>query len=138
MSYFEWTDGLRLGQTEIDEQHKKLLSLGEAVMKSRGSSDPETAGLQALRDLLAFAQKHFSFEERLMRTKQYPEFEEHRRQHAELLGQLSAYCSEREAVPEARLIAEVTFLWNWLFLHINSADRDLVAWLGGGEARSSR
>ena len=91
MSYFEWTSALGLGHAEIDEQHKRLLRLGEAVVEPLMNSSDHQPGASQLQALIGFAQDHFAFEEGLMRSTAYPEADQHAKYHASLLTELRTY-----------------------------------------------
>jgi hemerythrin len=129
MTYFEWTSTNELGHSQIDEQHKRLLLLCAAVIGpliNSGELEPGTAQLQALID---FAQEHFAFEEDLMSSAGYPEAERHAKYHASLLEEFRTYCYNVQLGQNTNPDGMISFFWDWLVLHIDSADRELVAWL---------
>ena len=127
MTYFEWNSAIEIGHAEIDEQHKRLLLLGQAAVELLSAEHkPDATQLQALID---FAQEHFAFEEGLMRSAGYPDAEWHAKFHASLLAELSAYCRKVQQGEIINAVGLISFLWNWLNLHIDSVDRELVVWL---------
>ena len=127
MAYFEWTSDIETGHPEIDEQHKRLLLLGQAAVELLSAEHkPDATQLQALID---FAQEHFAFEEGLMRSAGYPEAEQHARDHASLLTELLVHCNKVHWGQNTDSVSLTNFLWNWLILHIDIADRELVVWL---------
>lgn len=138
MSYFEWTRGIELGHTEIDEQHRRLILLGEDLVEpliSPAADHPNTIGLQSLID---FAQEHFTFEEGLMCTLAYPGADGHARFHALLLADLRTYCCRMQQGLHTDPVGLISFLWHWIVLHIVSEDRDLVIWLKSREPDRGR
>jgi len=93
MAHFEWTTDVAVGHTQIDDEHKQLFVLAEAVVApllSNAGHQPTEARLQALID---FARKHFAFEEELMRTSDYPDAKSHASFHNSLLKELETYCA---------------------------------------------
>ena len=90
-------------------------------------------------DLIAFAREHFAAEEGLMRASHYAPAETHAHYHALLLGELEEYFRKVQQDGNARLTVTglVAFLWRWLILHIDSADRELVRWLESHAPRES-
>ena len=129
MTYIEWSSEIELGHTEIDEQHKRLLLLGEDLAETPinpARNKPSDKQLQALID---FAQKHFTFEEDLMRSTSYPDVAEHANCHNTLLAQLRTYCFRVQRGMHTDAVALNSFLWHWIVPHIDSEDRDLVTWL---------
>lgn len=130
MTYFEWTSAFEIGHAEIDEQHKRLLLLGQAAVELLSAEHkPDTTQLQALID---FAQEHFAFEEGLMRSAGYPGADQHAKYHSSLLTELRTYCFKAQRGLHTNPVGRF-FLWNWIVPHIDSADRDLVVWLNSHE-----
>lgn len=133
MNCFDWTCEIGVGHPEIDRQHKRLFLLGEAVVESLTKSDERKVTVAQLQGFNVFALEHFKYEEGLMRSTSYPKAEQHARDHALLLTELIVECENvhwgRNINPEGL----TSFLWNWLILHIDIADRELVAWLKSHE-----
>jgi hemerythrin len=130
---FKWTSANEIGHAGIDGQHKRLFHLAGAVAESLlKSSDhkPDAAQLQALMD---FAREHFAFEEGLMRSAGYPEAERHAKYHVSLLTELKTYCARVERGMHTNPDSLIEYLWNWLLVHIDTADRDLAVWLKSRE-----
>jgi hemerythrin-like metal-binding protein len=133
MNYFEWTSGIELGHTEIDEQHKRLLLLGEDLVEpliGSAACEPIDTQLQALID---FAQEHFAFEQDLMQSTGYPGAVEHTTFHTLLLADLRKYGFRVERGLHTDRVGLASFLWHWIVLHIGSEDRNLVIWLKSHE-----
>jgi hemerythrin-like metal-binding protein len=133
VAYFEWTSGIELGHTEIDEQHKRLLLLGEDLVEPLTNSAARKPSATRLQALIDFAQEHFAFEEGLMRSTGYPGAGEHAGCHTMLLVDLRNYCFRVERGLHTDPFGVISFLWHWIVLHIGSEDRDLVIWLKSHE-----
>jgi hemerythrin len=130
LAYFDWNEDVAIGHPQIDDQHKQMFALAEAVTESLFSSPeqrPRDANLQALIDC---TRAHFAFEEALMKELAYPEAESHANYHASLLTELETYCARVRRQSHTNPAGMVAFLWRWLAIHIHSADRELVAWIG--------
>jgi hemerythrin len=130
MAYFEWTTDYIVGHPEIDDQHKRMVLLAEAVVESLINSDEHQPGAAQLQALIDVAQEHFGFEEGLMRLANYPDAEEHAKYHASLLTELRTYCDKVLSGENTKPVGLISFLWDWLVQHIRSADRGLGVWLG--------
>ena len=129
VTYFEWTADVEVGHEQIDEEHKRMFALAEAVVEPlffSADQQPKEAPLQALID---FTRVHFAHEEELMRASAYPEAESHARYHASLVKELETYCARVRGRSNTNPAGLVAYLWNWLVVHIHSADRDLGEWL---------
>ena len=138
MAYFEWTGAIELGHTEIDEQHKRLLLLGEELVEPLVNSTARNPSATQLQALIDFAQEHFAFEEGLMRSTGYPGADEHAKYHASLLAELRTYCFKVQRGGHTNPVGLISFLWHWIVLHISSEDRDLVVWLKSREPDGDR
>jgi hemerythrin len=134
VTYFEWTSGIALGHTAIDEQHKRLLLAGEGLAVSLVSSAAHKPSASRLQTLIDLAQEHFSFEEHLMRSMDYPGTDKHASVHTLLLEDLRKHCFRVQSGLHTDSIGLTSFLWQWIVLHIDSEDRDLVIWLKSHEA----
>jgi len=131
MVYFEWNSQVELGHPLLDEQHKRLFSLSEAVAQTLTNSAELRLVAEALQDLIDFARVHFTAEERLMRDSNYPNTEAHSKFHTLLLAELDEYWLkvQQEGNASLTVTALVAFLWHWLILHIDSEDREVVSWV---------
>ena len=134
MAYFEWTSAIELGHPLIDNQHKRLLALAEAVVDPLLNSKQHQPGADELQALIDYAQEHFAMEEGLMREAGYMDLAMHANQHASLLTELRTYCNRVRRGQNTNPAGMVAFLWNWLVLHLDAADRKLVVWLQAREA----
>ena len=120
----EWTEELSVGIQEIDEQHKVLVGLvnemHQAIHEHHGS---ETAK-RILDRLGEYTRIHFAVEESLMRLFEYPDYEAHKKQHEELIGQLIQY-QARVASGTTKISFELLhFLKLWLAEHILASDKE--------------
>lgn len=134
--YFEWNSQIELGYPPIDEQHRRLFALSEEVARTLADSADHRPAAGALRELSDFVREHFAFEEGLMRVNGYPGADGHAGAHNLLLTELETYCRKLQTDEQANLTVTglVAFLWHWLIMHINAADRELVRWVKSGGA----
>ena len=129
MGYFEWKPEIVLGHAQIDQEHKQMLLLAEAIVEPLLDSASHQPNVEPMQALIAFSRKHFAHEEELMRAAAYPGTEEHAKYHASLLTELESYCAKVASGANTNAVGLIAFLWNWLALHIQNADRKLVEWL---------
>ena len=129
--YFEWNKQVELGHPLIDEQHKRLFSLSEAVAQTLADAEARRPAEEALRALIDFVRVHFATEDGLMREAGFPDASEHASAHGLLLAELDEYCRKVQEGenPGLTVTGLVAYLWHWLIMHINAADRELVVWL---------
>jgi len=136
--YFKWTSDMEIGHPEIDKQHTRLFLLGEDVVESLTNFDEKNIAVAHLQAFIAFAQEHFKYEEGLMRSASYPGADQHARDHASLLTELISHCRRVQWGQNTNPASLTDFLWNWLILHIDLADRELVVWLKSHELDSRK
>jgi hemerythrin-like metal-binding protein len=129
---FEWTSGLLIGVSSIDEQHQELFRRCERLFHSLQQGDrSQVEPLFAY--LASYAVSHFACEERWMAEAGYPGTAAHRQAHREFADRLHALIREYRldgATPE---LAEELHDWlaGWLCSHIGEADRAMGRWLAG-------
>jgi hemerythrin-like metal-binding protein len=130
----QWSDTMRTGVAEIDEQHRILVdTLIEAKAKLTGGiADPLFD--QITRDLLAYAIYHFDTEEGLMRLHGYAtaapeEAAAHLHQHRHFSEKVVDMRSTARAGKPGSREALVEFLQNWLVNHILTTDKRLGQFL---------
>ena len=138
MAYFEWTSAIEIGHPEMDEQHKRLLLLCKAVVEPLTNSAEHKLATKQLQALIEFAQEHFEFEEGLMHSAGYPGAGRHANDHTSLLTELRTYFYRVQRGINTNPVGIISFLWDWLVLHIHSSDRELAAWLKSREPNHTR
>ena len=130
----EWTEALKTGLEEIDEQHMILVhTLNDAAEKLAHEATAEMLG-QITQDLLSYALYHFETEEELMQEYGYREVEgegmqRHLDQHRGFSAKVVAI---REGLKSGNLIAPrdlIGFLTDWLVNHIQHTDQALAAFV---------
>ena len=124
-----WGEILRVGVEEIDEDHRKLVSifnlLNHAVME--GESPEYLAAL--LDELINCTVWHFSHEERLMLKHRYAGIEEHKAEHRELIMSASDLKQAILQADKSAVNQQVESLEHWLTEHIFAADMRLGSYL---------
>ncbi|MCB1897167.1 MAG: hemerythrin family protein [Zoogloeaceae bacterium] len=120
---FEWSDGYSVGVQEIDEQHKELVGLLNQLHTAIHEHHGSEASRRILDELADYTRTHFMVEESLMRVSNYPEFENHKRNHEELIAQVQALQEKLDSGQAAITFELLHFLKVWLTRHINEADK---------------
>jgi hemerythrin len=120
----QWSDGYKIGDTTIDEQHEELFLRAADVIAAMSR---ESQTLSALR-LQQYMRSHFSHEESLMYHVGYPDVEQHIKQHEVLTQKLKAFLKN---ISNNNLIkAELEdFIAHWLLGHIGTVDSQLAVYL---------
>jgi len=142
---FEWNSGFETGQAEVDEQHRRLVTLindfGDVM--SQGGASP--AGMNDIyQELISYTGYHFAAEERLMKFHALDETYvlSHRLAHHAFVQKV-VHMHAGMSSGNDHAVAEdmMEFLVNWLAHHILVSDmsmaRQIVAIGAGKNARSA-
>lgn len=124
-----WTEKLRLGLDQIDEQHREYFRRADRLITSCLGQDAERESAAALDFLAAYVRVHFQTEEALMGVPGYPERDTrfHKSQHAWFTGEISAMveaCHQKGSLPSSLRLSSLVV--DWFQNHIQTVDRKLV------------
>jgi methyl-accepting chemotaxis protein/hemerythrin len=122
MAFPEWDENMALHIPAIDSQHKQLIgwikTLHDAVQKGEGALIID----DVLQKLISYVQEHFSDEENLMLSRNFPGFMSHRQEHDSFVTRLIDMHTDLENGEE---ISNKTldFLNDWMINHIKGTDQ---------------
>jgi hemerythrin len=125
-----WDDSFSVGFEPIDNQHKELVKMTNDLFESckQKAADADAAFLRTIKRAVDYARNHFSDEERYMLQADYPNLNEHRKQHddfmATVLKAMQEFKSEHTAPIEM-----ARFLKQWLLNHIAVTDKKYAPYL---------
>jgi hemerythrin len=130
MALIAWNDTYSVKVKEMDEQHKKLIDminqLHDAMKVGKGK---EVVG-KVLTSLTDYTRRHFTSEENLMKIHGYPGYEDQKKAHDQLVGQVVDMQNKfSEGGVQSQQV--VTFLKDWLIRHIQGMDQKYGAHLNG-------
>ena len=125
MILFPWLDKYNLNIETIDNQHKKLVgllnNLATAMSEGKGNDVLEST----LKELIDYSVYHFEEEEKHFSKIDYPQAEEHRKEHKELIEKVEKIQQDFEVGRLGISIELMRFLKDWLINHINDTDKQL-------------
>jgi hemerythrin len=118
-----WTSELSVGITEIDEQHRNLITLlnqlSDAVLAGNN-----TEGIQkTLTGLIDYTQSHFSTEENLFKKYDYPETIAHTEEHNKFKQKVIEFERDFKMGKMVLFINISKFIKDWLTNHIKGTDK---------------
>ena len=124
MTLFPWDNKYEVGVGEIDDQHKKLVSiineLHEAMLLGKGRK--VQGGI--ISELVDYTRYHFQTEEDKLLRYGFPGYAEHRGQHNRFISKL-AQIQKKHLDAEYMVTLELNeFLKDWLSGHILGSDRE--------------
>lgn len=123
MSLIQWNSELSVGIASIDEQHKKLINMINALNDAleNGLADEVLATIFA--DLTVYTEEHFGYEERLFAEYGYSETAAHKNEHQALIKQVQEL-KQKMLEGDFMIGVEVmVFLKEWLLNHILKTDK---------------
>ena len=138
MEKFELSNDMLTGIDNIDNQHRKLLSWGNALFVDDTEEGVKKAE-QALGKLTRYVFYHFLAEEEAMHRYDYNKLEKHMNQHVSLklkVGQLVNRL-KKEGASRALLIELQYQFIDWFVFHIKEWDQPLAVFLKSRDMPSS-
>lgn len=127
----EWTDDLAVGFQEIDNQHQELFRMINHMLEACNQGK----GKEVLSDLIKFLENyavtHFSTEENLMKSNNYPDYNAHKNHHEQFIKNFGELKNQLAATGPGTHIVIMTnrIVVNWLNSHIRNVDKLLGAFL---------
>jgi hemerythrin len=127
--FVSWKQEYSVGIQSIDEQHVKLLNLINNVRAAVLCDTGPDFERGALEDLIGYTQGHLKYEEELMRTHLYFDYEAHKGQHDQMVSQVERYMQLYKEKGSVILPEVADYLQRWLVQHIQGTDRKLSGFL---------
>ena len=124
-----WQDRYSVGMAEIDEQHKALFSTINRLWSVIVGKGEASVVLGLLDELERYTVQHFSAEEIFMRQVNYPDFEQHKKLHAQFVQRVA---QEKGNVVAGKSLSLdlLHFLKDWLIEHILVEDQRYATFYG--------
>ena len=119
----QWSDSYKVGIQEVDEQHKELVAMLNALHVAIVEHHAKEASRKILDQLADYTHTHFLLEESLMRVTHYPGFDIHKQQHEELIKQVVDLQHKLDSGGATITFELLHFLKVWLSQHINDSDK---------------
>lgn len=136
MPLVEWEERMKIGIEGLDEEHRQLIEmLNEMFDDAQGGASRDLL-LMSLGRFIACMEAHFRTEESYLEKTGYPEMQEHKKEHDELIHGIRKAQAEYEAQFNVRLPPKLMgFLKDWFVDHVLNSDRKLVAHLSDSGIR---
>jgi hemerythrin len=120
----EWSDRYRTGISLIDDQHKKLIDMTNALYMGclEGGEPANVYFRKTVHEAVDYVRFHFTTEEKILERINYPETAAHKKEHEnfikEILLQVQAFQAGKKFVPHMF----VRYLRDWILTHIAVSD----------------
>jgi hemerythrin len=126
---FEWQQIYSVGDANIDQQHRRLFEIANRFSEAY----EKRLGLPVLsnifNELVDYTVVHFDDEERLLRDRGYPEFDQHKDNHERLKKLVQVYVDQFQQNVEGIEERAMGFISTWLNGHILGMDKKYQSYL---------
>ncbi len=139
MPHFKWSEDYSVGDKELDSQHQEWLAIINRlhdVMVGDGNTDLQTSNYETLCAIRDYGEKHFQYEEEVMRSINFPDYDHHKKLHDEFKEQICAWCEEKSDIGVVILNSQLLKLMrNWFDEHIKNEDRKIREYIDAGSEK---
>jgi hemerythrin-like metal-binding protein len=129
MALIQWNDELSIGINSIDEQHKKLINMINALNDALLSGQANQALSEIFDELAVYTVEHFGYEEELFAQYGYSESQVHKNEHSALIEQVKNLQQKVKNGDFMISVEVMHFLKDWLIQHILKTDKAYAGFL---------
>ena len=129
--FITWKKDWNTGISKIDTQHQHFVEMINKTYIFNEDGKKKEVLEAILNDLTEYARVHFSTEEEYFDETDYPESDEHKDKHQELLKKVIDFNNRFEAKEDVSRLTDdfLNFLKGWLDKHLIKVDHKYVSWL---------
>jgi hemerythrin len=133
MNYFVWDDSLKVGEPNIDAQHKELFEAINNLMKTCAEGKGQEELKKSIDFLNNYTIKHFFEEEQIQQKYKYPDFENHHKIHEAFKKQVRDLSVKWIMSGASETLANEVGekIGSWLVTHVKGQDVKLGAYIKG-------
>lgn len=125
MEIIKWVDTYSIGVEEIDEQHKKLVSILNELYSAMSVGKGREILERILSELTDYTVHHFYIEEKKMIINGYSDYMDHKKKHGDFVDKIDEFKNQYANGNNKITIELVNFLKDWLVHHITTVDKKL-------------
>ena len=129
MPLIQWNNELSVGINSIDEQHKILVNMINALNEAMISGQTKQILAEILDGLAAYTVNHFGYEEDLFAQYGYSQSQAHINEHNSLMEQVKNLQSKMDNGDFMISVEVMIFLKGWLINHILKTDKAYAEFL---------
>jgi hemerythrin-like metal-binding protein len=129
MPLIDWNEDYTVGVEFQDSDHQQLVQIINDLFTAMQEGNPDEIMDSLFLKLEDYAQYHFKREEDAMIESGYPDYEQHRQLHREIIKKLEGLKREIRKTPLRTSLQLLGYLRHWLLDHILVTDRALAEYL---------
>ena len=123
MSLIQWKDDYSVNVKEIDAQHQQLVNMVNQLHAAMREGKANQVLQDLLKKLIDYTGYHFSTEEKLMQTYNYPGYIYHKKEHDDLTKKVLEFQQKYQQNSTGLGVQMMEFLKSWLVDHIQGTDK---------------
>jgi hemerythrin-like metal-binding protein len=130
MALIEWKEEFEIGVPDVDHEHQEIIVLINKLHDAMTGENATISVIDFLGEIYAHVSAHFALEEKIMRSRKYDQYTDHKADHERLLDELrdimddyeeNAYFSDKEFAGHVE---------RWFIEHFKTKDARLHKHLG--------
>ena len=130
MVKIEWDKKYEVGNLEIDSEHKVFVRIIQKIISATEMKKDRNYIERLIYEMLKYADFHFHSEETVMMELNYPDLNDHQKEHERLLLKLRNMVSIVELKDYSRPMVDlIQFLIDWFVTHTITVDKKLADYL---------
>lgn len=129
MPIVTWSEEYNVNVEKIDNQHRHLLQLVNDLHAAVEACIDKQKLKKMLIELTEFTRKHFAAEEQMMKKYNYPEKNEHKKEHKMLLRHLGDLVTAVSKGKYPTFYSDYDVSTDWALVHIEEYDKPLGIFL---------
>lgn len=122
MQKISWSDKFSVGFESIDNQHAKIIQLINTLIEHQNDSMDSKIMVDTIAELLKYSSQHLEYEEKLLKSLEYPEYTQHKEFHVEYVEVIAGYSIEAITTKNMSPTVFMEFLKHWWTEHILKED----------------
>ncbi len=122
----EWDDKYSVGISIIDDEHKQLIGIINKAIAARQHSNNSEEIIEILNEMNKYALTHFADEEAYMVQFDYPDYEQHRKEHQGFSIETMAFFDKITNSNRQLICKILEHLKSYLVSHVQGTDRKYI------------
>ena len=122
MSAIKWDASYSVNVNMFDSQHQNLFAIINKFYDLASTTKDSHALSAVFKQVVDYTQTHFKIEEHYLQKYQYPDVEQHKELHRNLVDRANALYTEITEGKAGAADSAIVFLKNWLEGHIKGVD----------------